>query len=465
MLTKQRTIKSSVDFKGKGLHTGLETILSIKPSEANKGIVFQRIDLENKPLIPALAENVLDTSRGTVLGINEVKVSTVEHILAVLYSLGIDNALLEINGPEVPILDGSSLKFFEGIEKAGIQELDAEKVYYEFNEKYEYSDPEKGVSITIYPDSKASFDVKIGYDSPILKNQYATLENLEDFKTEIAPCRTFVFFREIENLAKNNLIKGGDVDNAIIIVDHSVTQEEIDRVAELFNKKGQLRVESGILNNVALRFDNEQARHKLLDLIGDMSLLGMPFLGRVIASHPGHYCNTEFVKQIRKIIKKDRNKVLPPKVNLYGTPVIDIEGIKKTIPHRFPFLLVDKIMVLTDNEVVGIKNVTMNEPFFQGHFPEEAVMPGVLQLEAMAQCGGVLALHSVPDPELYSTYFISIDKVKYRKKVIPGDILVFKLKLIAPIRRGIVQMDCQAFVGNDLVCSGEMMAQIVKNKG
>ena len=463
MAEKQRTLVKEVIFSGKGLHTGKQTITKVLPAEVGYGIKFKRVDLENNPEIPALADYVVDTSRGTVIGVKDTTVSTIEHLLAALRALNIDNAIIEIDGPEVPILNGSSKPFYDALEAAGSVEQEGEREYFEITQKIEYLEPERGVEIIGYPCDTFKLDVKISYDSSILKNQFATLSDIESFGTEIAACRTFCFFREIEFLAKNNLIKGGDIDNAIVIVDTKVTQEEVDRIATLFNKKDVKIEKEGLLNNIELSFENEPARHKLLDLIGDLSLVGMPIKGHIIATIPGHKANTEFAKIIRKTIKSKRGPQAP-KIDLYGAPLYDINGIKKMLPHRYPFQLLDKIMYITENEVVGVKNVTNNEPFFQGHFPEEPVMPGVLHLEAMAQCGGMLALSTVENPELYSTYFLGMDKIKFRRKVIPGDVLVFRLKLISPIRRGIVHMECQAFVGEQLATEGELMAQIIKNK-
>lgn len=463
MSEQQKTIKEAFTFTGKGLHTGLETTLTVKPAPVDFGRKFCRIDLDDKPIIPALAENVVDTSRSTVVGLKDVKVSTIEHLMSALYAMGIDNALIEVTGPEVPILNGSSKPYIDEIKRVGIEEQDAPKNYFVVKEKMSYKDPETGVEIVAYPDDEFSIDVKVGYNSPFLKNQYATFASSGDYEKEVSPARTFCFFREIEFLAKNNLIKGGDIDNAIVIVDHDVNQEEIDRIADLFNHHDIKVDKKGILNNVELNFDNEPARHKLLDLIGDLALCGQQIKGRIIATHPGHKANTEFSKLIRQIIKKNKGKILPPAdVDIYSTPVVDSEGIKKRLPHRYPMLLVDKILKLTETQVVGVKNVTANEEFFNGHFPRQAVMPGVLQIEAMAQCGGILVLGTVPDPENYLTYFLTIDKVKFRDQVKPGDILLFNLELITPIRRGIANMRAQAFVGDKLVAEGELMAQIIK---
>ncbi len=463
MADKQKTLLKEAVFSGVGLHTGKIVTAKILPAEANAGIKFKRIDLEGEPVIPALAEKVVDTSRGTVIGVNDTVVSTIEHLMAALSYLKIDNALIEVNGSEVPILKGNSRPFVDGINEAGIQELEEDRVYFEFKEKTVYKDEDRGVEIIAYPSDTFSLDVRINYDSPILKNQYASLANLDDFYSEISNCRTFCFFREIEALAAIGLIKGGDLDNAIVIVDHDVKQEEINKVSALFNKEALKIEKQGILNNVDLFFENEPARHKLLDLIGDLMLAGMPIKGHIIATIPGHKANTEFTKIIRTQIKSNRGPQ-PPKIDLYAKPLVDNDGIKKILPHRYPFQLIDKIMYITEDEVVGIKNVTSNEPFFVGHFPEEAVMPGVLHLEAMAQCGGILALWHEDEPEKWSTYFMGMDKVKYRRKVVPGDICVFKLKLLSPIRRGVVHMLGQTFVGDQLATEAELKAQIVKNK-
>jgi len=463
MAEKQKSLLKEAVYNGIGLHTGKEVTAKVLPAEANYGIKFKRVDLEPAVIIPALAENVVDTSRGTVIGKKDAKVSTIEHLLAALSSLGIDNALIEIDGPEVPILKGSSRVFLDGLIKAGVQELAEDRVFYEIKEKTVYSEKERGVEIVAFPSDSFSLDVRISYDSPLLKNQYASLDSLDNFYEEISECRTFCFFREIEALAKNNLIKGGDLENAIVIVDEEVSQEEVDRIAQLFNKK-DLKVEKkGVLNNIDLRFENEPARHKLLDLIGDLVLAGMPIKGHIIATIPGHKANTEFAKILRTDIRSKRGPQAPS-LDIYAEPVVDNVGILNILPHRYPFQLVDKIMAIAEDEVIGVKNITANEPFFMGHFPGEPVMPGVLQLEAMAQCGGVLALYNVDEAEKWSTYFMGMDKVKFRRKVVPGDICVFRLKLISPIRRGIVHMLGQTFVGDQLASEAELMAQIIKNK-
>ncbi|HOT14420.1 MAG TPA: bifunctional UDP-3-O-[3-hydroxymyristoyl] N-acetylglucosamine deacetylase/3-hydroxyacyl-ACP dehydratase [Bacteroidales bacterium] len=464
MAEKQKTLAAEVHFSGKGLHTGLMVNMYIKPAAANHGIRFMRIDLDENPIVHAIVDNVIDTSRGTTLDENGVRISTLEHLLAALTGLGVDNALIEIDAPEVPILDGSAKPYVEGIEKVGIVELEAEKKFFELKERIEFHDVEKGIEIVAFPDDHFSITVQIDYNSKVLGNQYASMNSLKEFAKEIAPCRTFVFLHELELLAKHNLIKGGDIDNAIVIVDRKVEQEELDHLSALLNKPKFSVQPEGVLNNIELRFRNEPARHKLLDMVGDLTLVGMPIKARIIASRPGHHANTEFAKLLRKIIKKESLKPAVPKYNPAENPLLDINQIMKILPHRPPFLLVDKIIERTDQMIVGIKNVTMNEPFFVGHFPGEPVMPGVLIIEALAQCGGLLALNTVEDPETYSTYFLKIDKVKFKKKVVPGDTLIFKLELIEPIRRGIVTMWAQAFVGNAVVTEAELCAQIVKTK-
>jgi len=463
MSERQKTILKEVTLTGKGLHTGVNVTLTFKPAPANFGYKFQRVDLDGKPVIKAIAKNVVDTSRGTAIEENGARVNTIEHTLAAVNGLGIDNVLIEIDGPEAPILDGSSKFFVEALLSAGIIELEEEKKYFEIKKVISFVDEEKGIEICIYPDDHLSLNVLVDYNSSVLSNQYATLKKIEDFKDEIAPCRTFVFFRELELLLKHNLIKGGDLDNAIVIADREVDQSELDRVADIFNKP-HIKVKQGVLNNVDLRFHNEPARHKLLDIIGDLALVGTPIKGRIIATRPGHYANTELAKKITDIIKKAKLKGEIIDVDLNQPPLLDINQIKKVLPHRYPFLLVDKIMEMTDTKVVGVKNVTMNEAFFVGHFPSEPVMPGVLQIEAMAQVGGILALSTVSDPENYSTYFLKVDQVKFKRKVIPGDTIVFKLELVTPIRRGIANMRGVGFVGENIVIEADLMAQISKTK-
>ncbi|RCW37402.1 bifunctional UDP-3-O-[3-hydroxymyristoyl] N-acetylglucosamine deacetylase/3-hydroxyacyl-ACP dehydratase [Marinilabilia salmonicolor] len=465
MSEKQRTIQKSASLKGTGLHTGAEVILTLNPAPVNSGFSFKRTDLENTPVIRALADNVVFTERGTVLEENDARVSTIEHCLAALRGMGIDNCLIEVDGPEAPILDGSAHFFVQAIKEAGISEQEAEREYFIVKEKMIVEDPETGSSVIAIPDDGQNYQAMISFNnSMLLSNQYANMEGMEQFESEISNCRTFVFLHELEPLLKNNLIKGGDLDNAIIIIDKEVPQEELDRLAALFNKPSVEVKPIGILNNLDLHHSNEPARHKLLDVIGDLTLAGMPIKGRIIANKPGHKINAEFAKAVRKEIKRRQLKADAPEYDPNAEPVFDINEIKKLLPHRPPFLLVDKIIDLKDKTIVGVKNVTMNEPFFVGHFPEEPVMPGVLQVEAMAQIGGILVLSQVDDPKKYSTYFLKIDNIKFRKKVVPGDTIVFKLEMITDIRRGVANMKGTAFVGDSIATEGEFMAQIVKNK-
>lgn len=462
MSDKQKTLKAPISFSDKGLHTGVAVTMTVKPADADTGIVFKRIDIESQPEIPASVEYVTDTSRGTTLERKGVKVCTVEHIMSALWTLGVDNALIELTGPEIPIMDGSAKLFAETIEKTGLTEQVSDRTYYTIKEKIRFDIPENGVDITIYPDENFSAAVLVDYNSKVVGQQYATFALGDDYTRQIAPCRTFVFMRELEPLLNHNLIKGGDLDNAIVVADNEVTQEEIQRLAAVFGKS-DIKVDNGYVNNLELRFGNEIARHKLLDILGDFALLGMRIKGRVIATRPGHFANTETIKVIKQVIKRDANK--PTYVyNQENKPVYDINQIRSILPHRPPFLLVDKIFHIDSDSVAGIKNVTMNEPFFVGHFPEEPVMPGVLIIEAMAQCGGILALHNMEDPENYSTYFMKIDGVKFKNKVIPGDVLQFELRLTEPIRRGIVVMDAKAYTGGTLCTEAQLMAQVIRNK-
>ena len=461
MSQMQKTIKESVSLSGKGLHTGFEVQVTFHPAPINHGFKIQRVDLEGKPFITPIADNVVDTSRGTTLEENGVQVHTIEHLLASLVGLELDNILMEFTGPEAPILDGSSIKYVEALKKAGIVEQEAEKNFYVIKERTVFRDEENNIELVAYPDDQFSIDVMVDYNSKVLGHQYASYHPSHDFEKEIAPSRTFVFFHELEYLLKHNLIKGGDLQNAIVIMENEVSQEELDRMADLFNKP-HVKVKEGILNNVDLRFSNEPARHKLLDIIGDLALIGRPIKGKIVASRPGHFANTQLAKIIKDNIKKELSRIAIPKYDPAKKPVYDINQIKELLPHRFPFLLIDKVIELNENSVVGIKNVTMNENFFLGHFPNEPIMPGVLQIEAMAQVGGILALSKVEDPENYQTLFLKIDKVKFKRKVIPGDTIIFRLELISPIRRGLVNMFGQAFVGDDLAMEGELMAQVSK---
>lgn len=464
MSVKQNTLKGEFTLQGKGLHTGKMVTVTFKPAEENIGYSIIRTDIEGQPVIPAHASYVQMVDRSSCLEKDGVKIFTMEHAIAALYGCGVDNCIMELNGDEFPILDGSSRYYVEAIAKVGLQEQKAERRYFVVKEKIEYTCEETNTKITILPDQDYNINLVVAYDSPYLTMQYASYSSTStDFGKEIAPCRTFVFLREVEMLLANNLIKGGDLSNAIVIVDRAIEQSEADRLAKLFGYEN-VSIRQGVLNNLELYFDNEPARHKLLDVIGDLALCGRFIQGRVIAERPGHKANTTAAKMICKAIAAEEKDDVCPNIDINSEPLLDINQIRKLLPHRPPFLLVDKIFKVTENCVIGCKNVTMNEPFFVGHFPEEPVMPGVLMVEAMAQCGGILVLSGVPDPENYSTYFMKIDGIKFRKKVIPGDTLIFKLVTTAPIRRGIVSMKGYAFVGKNLVCEGEFMAQVAKTK-
>ena len=464
MSEKQRTLASEISLNGKGLHTGINVTITFKPAPANHGYKFCRVDLPGKPVIDALAENVGETSRGTTLVQNGASVSTIEHVLAAFHGMRVDNALIELDGPEAPIMGGSSWKFSEAIKEAGINELKEVRNYFIVKQKIAFSDEEHGVDLIVYPDDHFSINVLIDYNSRILGNQYAILDSIDDFEEKICKSRTFVFFHELEPLFKEGLIKGGDLDNAVVILEKEVPQVEIDRIAKLFHRPGINSHKEGILNNTELFYPNEPARHKLLDIIGDLALVGQPIKGRVVATKPGHYANTRLARIIRQEIKKAHSKKDIPVYDPSVPPVFSIEEIKKRLSHRYPFLMVDKIIYLDEAKVVGIKNVTVNEAFFQGHFPDEQVMPGVLLIEALAQTGGILVLSTVEEPEKYSSYFLKIDKLKFKHKVVPGDTVILRMELIEPMRRGIVAMYGQAFVGNNIVVEGEMVAQIIKNK-
>ncbi len=459
---KQQTLKGQFTVKGKGLHTGLDIEATFLPAPENHGYKFQRIDLEGQPVIDALAENVTATTRGTVLERGDVKVSTVEHALAALYAAGIDNCLIQLNAPEMPILDGSAAVYCGKIAEVGVEQQNADKDFYIIKQKIEVRDDSTGASIIALPDDNFSVDVMVEFNSKVLANQFASLDNLADFPAEISACRTFVFVREIEPLVKANLIKGGDLDNAIVIYDSPMAQDELDRIADMMGSPRKQVNEFGYINTKPLAFENEPARHKLLDVLGDIALIGRPVIGRIIATKPGHSLNTAFAKQIRKEIK--RQDMQAPRYNPSAEPLMDVNQIRRLLPHRYPFMMVDKIIEKGESYIVGIKNVSVNEPFFQGHFPEEPVMPGVLQVEAMAQTGGLLVLSSVEEPEKYSTYFMKIDNVKFRQKVVPGDTLIFHVSFMTPLRRGCAMMKGYAFVGEKIVTECEFMAQIVKNK-
>ncbi len=462
MSTKQQTLNSSISFSGKGLHTGLRVTMTVHPAGPDAGIVFRRTDIEGQPVIPASCDNVVDTSRGTTIEAGGHRVSTIEHIMSALWTLGVDNAIIDIDAPETPIMDGSSREYAQAITEVGVVEQPAERKYYQVTEKMVYTIPEKGVAIILYPDDEFSVSLHVDYNSKVIGNQYATFDPRDDYSSKIAPCRTFVFLHELEPLMKMNLIKGGDLDNAIVVVENPVPDEQLDNLKKIFNKP-DIEVKAGYLNNLQLRYNNELARHKLLDLLGDFALLGMRIKGRVWATRPGHFANTEFMKQLKYSIRKAGEK---PRYqyDCRKPALFDINAIRRMLPHRPPFLLVDRIFHCDATSVAGIKNVTMNEPFFVGHFPEEPVMPGVLIIEAMAQCSGIMVLRSVPDPENYSTYFMKIDGVKFKHKVVPGDTLQFEIHLLEPIRRGVALVEAKAFVGETLACEAVLMAQIVKNK-
>jgi UDP-3-O-[3-hydroxymyristoyl] N-acetylglucosamine deacetylase/3-hydroxyacyl-[acyl-carrier-protein] dehydratase len=462
MITKQQTLKAPLSFSGRGLHTGLNVNMTVLPAAADTGLIFRRVDLEGAPEVPALGDFVVDTSRGTTIERGAAKVSTIEHIVSALWTMGVDNAIIEVDAPETPIMDGSAREYAAGIAAVGLEEQAAERKYYEVTDKIVYTIPEKGVVILIYPDDEFNVSVHVDYNSKVIGNQYATFMPEDDYQDKIASCRTFVFLHELEPLLKANLIKGGDLDNAIVVVENPVSDEELSRLAKVFNKQ-DIKITGGYLNHLELRYTNELARHKLLDILGDFALLGVRIKGRIMATRPGHYANTETVKQMRRTMRKEGEKPRF-KYDPRKTPIYDTKQIQNLLPHRYPFLLVDRVFHMDKETIAGIKNVSTNEPFFQGHFPQEAVMPGVLIVEAMAQCGGILALSSVSDPKNYSTYFLRIDNVRFKQKVVPGDTLHLEVQLVEPLRRGMAMMQGKAFVGSKLVCEALIVAQIVKNK-
>lgn len=461
-MRKQKTIKKSISVSGMGLHTGESVTLTFHPAPVNHGFKFKRSDIESAPIIDADADFVTEVNRGTTLEKGGVKISTVEHSLAAIVGLEIDNILIELDGPEVPILDGSSKKYIALLQEAGIEEQSEDKFFHQLKEIIKYEDVENGVELIAIPADEFKVNVMIDYNSTVLGTQHASLNSISEFKEEIADSRTFCFLHELEQLVENNLIKGGDLEHAIVFVENEVSQEQLDKLAKLLNKPGVFVSDAGYLNNVALNFENEPARHKLLDVVGDLALVGSSLNAHIIAKRPGHKANVEFAKMIKNKLKKDSKMVEIPVNDPCKEPILNINDICKLLPHRYPLLLVDKVLELSENHIVGVKNVTMNEPFFMGHFPDNPVMPGVLIVEAMAQTGGILALSTVPDPENYNTYFIKIDKTKFKRLVLPGDTLVFKLELLNPIRRGIVEMKAVAYVGDKVAAEGILMAQISK---
>lgn len=463
-MSKQRTLGSIVSIKGVGLHTGKDVALELRPAPVNHGFKFMRSDLEGTPTIEALANLVSTTDRGTALGQGESKIHTIEHVLAALTGLEIDNCLIVVDGPEMPIVDGSAAPFVSAIESVGVVEQEEEKNYFELKEVIRYYDAENDIELMAMPAEHYQVTVMVDYKTKVLGTQNAHLDKLSDFKNQIASARTFSFLHELEFLLDNGLIKGGDLNNAIVYVDRELDDAAMDKLRKAFNKEKVNVQANGTLDNLKLHYSNEAARHKLLDVIGDLALVGRPLKARIIANKPGHKANTEFAKMLMQHIKKEETKVRAPFYDPNETPLMDVVQIMKMLPHRAPFLLVDKIIELSDSHVVGVKAVTMNEPFFVGHFPGAPVMPGVLQIEAMAQVGGILALSSVPDPENYLTFFLKMDGVKFKQKVVPGDTLIFKLELTAPIRRGIISMRGQAFVGDKVVTEAELTALISKEK-
>ena len=460
--SKQKTLKSSFSLSGKGLHTGLDLTVTFNPAPENTGYRIQRVDLEEQPIITAVAEKVVDTQRGTVLAQGGIRVSTVEHGLSALYALGIDNCLIQVNGPEFPILDGSAIMYVEKIEEVGIEEQNAQKDYYIIRKKIEVKDEESGSCITILPDEEFSVTAMCSFQSKFINSQFATLDDIHDYTKEIAPARTFVFVRDIMPLLDANLIKGGDLENAIVIYERQVSQQQLDNLADLLKVPHMDATKIGYIQPKPLQWENECTRHKLLDIIGDMALIGRPIKGRIVATRPGHTINNKFARLMRKEIKK--HEVQAPLYDPNQTPIMDNIRIRQLLPHRYPMQLIDKVIAMGPMHIVGVKNVTANEPFFTGHFPEEPVMPGVLQVEAMAQCGGLLVLSQVEEPERWSTYFMRIDEVKFRQKVVPGDTLLFRVELLHPVRHGVSTMKGYVFVGDNVVSEAQFTAQIVKNK-
>ena len=461
MNDKQHTIKAPVTVSGIGLHTGMPANMTFRPAPVNHGYKFQRIDLEGQPTVDADVDNVVDLSRGTTIEQNGARVNTVEHTLAALVGLQIDNVLIQLDGPEPPIMDGSAIEFVRPLLEVGLQEQNALRNFFEIPYGINYRDGKREVEMGALPLDDYRVTVMVDYNSPVLGSQHASITDIDQFPDEIASSRTFCFLHELEELFKQNLIKGGDLTNAIVVVDRVVKDEELNHLAQLLNKPRVQVKKEGILNNTQLRFKNEPARHKLLDLLGDLALVGRPLKGQILAARPGHAANVAFARKIKRIMKESANKNVPtydPK----RAPVMDINQITQILPHRYPFLLIDKIIHIDEKTVTGVKNVTMNEPFFQGHFPGNPVFPGVLQIEAMAQTGGLLVLSTVPDPENYWTYFLGVDSCRFRRKVVPGDTLIFKCELISPVKRGIAKMQGQAFVNGQVAMEAVLSASIVR---
>ncbi|MBA2329965.1 MAG: bifunctional UDP-3-O-[3-hydroxymyristoyl] N-acetylglucosamine deacetylase/3-hydroxyacyl-ACP dehydratase [Flavisolibacter sp.] len=457
----QHTLATETSIKGVGIHTGKTVEIRLKPASPNTGIVFKRVDLPDEPLVKADVDNVVDTTRSTTIEANGARISTIEHLMAALVGSGVDNVLIEINAPEVPILDGSAQPFVEKIKAAGVQQQDTPKIYYTLQHNIVFVDEEKKVEMVALPYDGFRINTLIDFNSPVLGTQHADVKNIAEFGENIAPCRTFCFFHELEYLIDHNLIKGGDINNAIVVVDKPVSKEQVQRIAKVFKKDNVKVNEGGILNNLDLRFPNEPARHKLLDVIGDLALVGFPFKAHIIANRPGHSSNIKFARKIKEHIKKYKYKQNIPVYDPSKPPIYDVHAIEQKLPHRYPFLLIDKVIEMDEKHIVAIKNVTYNEPFFQGHFPGNCIMPGVLQVEALAQTGGILTIPDDADYE-YDTYFLKIDNCKFKNKVVPGDTLILKMELSRPVRRGICEMKGTIFVGDKVVAEADLVAQIVK---
>jgi UDP-3-O-[3-hydroxymyristoyl] N-acetylglucosamine deacetylase/3-hydroxyacyl-[acyl-carrier-protein] dehydratase len=457
----QHTIAAETSITGVGIHSGQIVEMLLKPAEPNTGIVFQRVDIAGNPTVKADVDNVVETTRSTTIEANGARIGTIEHLLAALVGCRVDNVVIELNGPEVPILDGSASPFVESIEKTGLRKQDVQKIYYTLQHNISFTDEDKKVEMVALPYDQFRVNTLIDFNSPVLGTQHASLRHISEFNEQVAPCRTFSFFHELEYLIEHDLIKGGDINNAIVVVDKPVTDDQVLRIAKVFNKKDVKVNEGGFLNNLELRFPNEPARHKLLDVIGDLALVGYPFKAHIIANRPGHSSNVAFARKIKEHIKKYKHRQQIPVYDPTKPPVFDIQAIEKKLPHRFPFLLIDKVIELTDKHVIAIKNVTYNEPFFQGHFPGNSIFPGVLQCEALAQAGGILTIPDDPD-HTYDTYFLKIDNCKFKNKVVPGDTMILKMELSNPVRRGICEMKGTIFVGDKLVAEADMVAQIVK---